>query len=260
VGTKTAEAAHRVRIDLPGVKIGLIEAEGVRVTNFDARLAHEMDAACAEVRRLHSLDSLRQWEPVREVRKMFTDWGLDPSKYRPSSEALLRRILKDNTLPRISNVVDVGNWGAIETGWPYGCYDRGKIEGPIDIRHGKAGEEYAGIGRPVLRLAARPVFSDCYSPFGSPVSDSTRTMVTLATHELLVIICAPETSCDSRIEESLCTLSKRLARWCSAKNLRQQIITNDSAHHARPFGTNVPAVLTDLQEQNERIAFKAGAD
>ena len=62
---------------------------------------------------------------------MFHEWGMDPSKYRPSSEALLRRVVQGKGLYRVSNVVDIGNLGSLETGWPYGCYDRSKIIRPL---------------------------------------------------------------------------------------------------------------------------------
>jgi DNA/RNA-binding domain of Phe-tRNA-synthetase-like protein len=175
-----------------------------------------------------SFEGLRKHEPIDAVRTMFRIWGVDPSKYRPSSEALLRRIVKGGKLPRISTIVDIANLGAIETGWPYGCYDRAKISGPVEIRPGKAGEEYEGIGRQRLRLESRPLFADSEGPFGSPISDSTRTMITGSTRELLAIVCAPGNSSVLLLEEALSTLVERLANWCKASGLRKGIVESMS--------------------------------
>ena len=217
-----------IRVELSGLKVGIIEAAAVRVEKLDAGLAHEIGETCNHLRGSHSFDSLRQWEPVRAVRKMFSEWGEDPSKYRPSSEALLRRVVKGKVIPHISNIVDIANLCAIEMGWPYGCYDRKKIAGPIEIRHGKCGEEYEGIGRQLFSLEGRPVFADRHGPFGSPISDSRRTMVTDSTDELLAIICAPDTSSDSVLEGAIARLVGRLVRWCGASGLQTSMVSGTS--------------------------------
>jgi DNA/RNA-binding domain of Phe-tRNA-synthetase-like protein len=219
-----------VEVELSGVKAGIVEVANVRVDGLHAELAREIRETCTRLRDLHSFDSLRQWEPVRAVRKMFCVWGEDPSKYRPSSEALLRRIVKGSELPQISNIVDIANLCAIEMAWPYGCYDRKKISGPIAIRRGKIGEEYEGIGRQLFSLEGRPVFSDSLGPFGSPISDSRRTMVTESTNELFVIICAPESSGSTVLEGAMAKLVERLVLWCSASGIRTRTVGPAAAH------------------------------
>jgi DNA/RNA-binding domain of Phe-tRNA-synthetase-like protein len=213
-----------IQITLPGVKAGIVEAANVHVRSCDAPLATEIGDVCTHLRSLCSVDSLPHAEQIREVRKMFRAWGGDPSRYRPSSEALIRRVLKGEAFPRVSNIVDIANLCAIEMGWPYGCYDYGKLSGPIEIRRGKANEQYDGIGRPLFRLEDRPVFADAHGPFGSPVSDSRRTMVTGSTRELFAIICAPASSCDSVLEEAISRLVKRLVLWCGANGVQTRIV------------------------------------
>ncbi len=112
-----------IKIELPGVKLGVVEADDVRVALRNPGLAKLMDDVCSRKRQEFTVESLAEAEPVRAVRAMFREWGMDPSKYRPSSEALLRRVVQGKGLYRVSNVVDIGNLGSIETGWPYGCYD-----------------------------------------------------------------------------------------------------------------------------------------
>src|ERR1700735_2401486 len=133
-----------------------------------------MEEVCERKRREFTLESLADSKPVKGVRAMFREWGMDPSKYRPSSEALMRRVVQGKGLYRVSNVVDIGNLGSLETGWPYGCYDRSKINLPVALRHGAAGEKYEGIGKQTWHLEGRPVLADPEGPFGRPISDSTR--------------------------------------------------------------------------------------
>jgi DNA/RNA-binding domain of Phe-tRNA-synthetase-like protein len=223
-----------IRIQLTGMKAGIVEAANVHVRSLDEQPAREINEACTRLRTLYTCDSLRQWEPIRAVRQMFRDWGMDPSKYRPSSEALTRRVVKGEALPSISNVVDAANLGAIEMGWPYGCYDYEKISGPIEIRNGKAGEQYEGIGRQMFRLEGRPVFSDIHGPFGSPVSDSTRTMVSKSTRKLLAIVCVPESSCGPIIEEAISKLAERMVLWCGASRVKTRIANSTSGHFLQP--------------------------
>src|SRR5271163_4439632 len=141
-----------IRIELPGVKLGTVEADGVRVVAVDAELTRQMDEICERKRREFTVESLAEAEPVRAVRAMFREWDMDPSKYRPSSEALLRRVVQGKGLYRVSNVVDICNTGSIEVGWPFGCYDRSRIRKPIEFRHGLSGESYEGIGKQTWHL------------------------------------------------------------------------------------------------------------
>lgn len=215
-----------IYLDLVGAKIAALEAEEVRVAPSNSTLAREIDCACRQLRMSHSLDSLRRWESISAVRDMIQNWGFEPSKYRPSSEAMLRRVLKGHSVPPISTVVDIGNWGAIETGWPYGCYDRTKLFPPIRIRRGEQGERYEAIGRRLLSLEGRPVFSDIDGAFGSPVSDSTRTMITEATRKVLILICIPNGSHDAVVNEAVTRLTDRLVSWCGACITRRMIVTS----------------------------------
>ena len=112
---------------------------------------------------------------------MYRRIGLDPTKTRPSSEALLRRVRKGDRLPRINSLVDICNWCSLEFQLPYGLYDLATIEPPIDLRLGAEGEEYEGIRKDVVHVAGRMTLADARGPFGNPTSDSARSMVTPST-------------------------------------------------------------------------------
>ncbi|HXX44298.1 MAG TPA: phenylalanine--tRNA ligase beta subunit-related protein [Candidatus Acidoferrales bacterium] len=205
-----------IKIELPDVKLGVAEADNVRVAPADVDLAHLMDTVCEVKRREFTVESLAEAEPTRAVRAMFRAWGIDPSKYRPSSEALLRRVVQGKGLYRVLNVVDIGNIGSIETGWPYGSYDRSRLRPPITFREGAAGETYEGIGKRTWHLARRPVLADAGGPFGSPISDSTRSMITESAHDVLVVIYAPSSASNAAIDEALGRLRNRLAQFAGA--------------------------------------------
>ncbi len=91
---------------------------------------------------------------------MYKRVGLDPTKTRPSNEALLRRVRKGDTLPRINSMVDVVNWCSLEFQLPYGLYDASHIEGTVTMRLGRDGEEYAGIRKDVVHVAGRITVAD----------------------------------------------------------------------------------------------------
>jgi DNA/RNA-binding domain of Phe-tRNA-synthetase-like protein len=218
-----------IAIQLPGVKLGLLEAPRVHVQLVVEPLAAEMDEVCGRLRSSLAVEQVSELDAVRAVRAMFRSWGMDPSKYRPSSEALLRRVTQGKGLYRITSVVDVINLCSIESGWPYGLYDAAHVTPPIHFRHGRPGESYEGIGKKMWHLEGRPVLADAAGPFGSPISDSTRTMITEATTSLLAVIYAPMASPAAQLERALALLAGRLEKYCYAEIARTSILLPGAA-------------------------------
>lgn len=212
-----------ISIALPGVKLGWVEADAVRVAPTGVKLAELMDEVCAQKWREFTVESLAEAEPIRAVRAMFREWGMDPSKYRPSSEALLRRVVQGKGLYRVSNVVDAVNLGSIETAWPYGCYDRSKLHPPIAFRHGAAGERYEGIGKRVWHLEGRPVLADVDGAFGSPISDSTRSLVTESARDILIVIYGPLGAGDANLKAAMARAAERLSEFAAAAEVRSGV-------------------------------------
>ena len=212
-----------IKIELPGVKLGVVEADDVRVALLEPGLAKLMDEVCGRKQQQFTVESLAEAEPVRAVRAMFREWGMDPSKYRPSSEALLRRVVQGKGLYRVSNVVDIGNLGSIETGWPYGCYDRSKIDVPVSFRHGVTGERYEGIGKQTWHLEGRPVLADSQGPFGSPISDSTRSMITESAKQIMIVIYTPARASDASLNTAMTQLKDRLTQHAGASATRSDV-------------------------------------
>ena len=212
-----------INIKLPAVKLGTVEADNLRVAPSDQALAQLMDEVCERKRREFTLESLADSKPVRDVRAMFREWGMDPSKYRPSSEALLRRVVQGKGLYRVSNVVDIGNLGSIETGWPFGCYDRSLIQQPIEFRHGVSGESYEGIGKQTWHLQGRPLLADSQGPVVSTISDSTRSMITESARDILVVMYVPAGAADTSLEAAMKRLIERLTQFAGTSLTRPSI-------------------------------------
>ena len=147
------------------------------------------------------------------VRSMYHRLGIDPTKTRPSSEALLRRIRKGGELPRVNNLVDVINWCSAETQLPFGLYDLDRISGVVTARLGQPGEEYPGIRKDVVHVAGRLTLTDDLGPFGNPTSDSARTMITTATTRALVVIFAPVAVGAATLERTEALVRDRVRRY-----------------------------------------------
>jgi DNA/RNA-binding domain of Phe-tRNA-synthetase-like protein len=147
------------------------------------------------------------------VRAMYKRVGLDPTKTRPSSEALLRRVRRGDGLPRINSLVDVINWCSLETQLPFGLYDQDRIDGAVSVRLGMDGEEYAGIRKDAVHVAGRLVLADARGAFGNPTSDSARTQVTAATARALVVVFVPA-GLDDAGARALTLTRERVATFC----------------------------------------------
>jgi DNA/RNA-binding domain of Phe-tRNA-synthetase-like protein len=126
------------------------------------------------------------------ARRLYRRFGIDPTRHRPSSEALLRRIRRGQPLPRINSLVDVANLMSLRLQVPVGLYDLDQTDGTdLVIRLGAAGEEYEGIGKERVNVEARICVADRTGPCGNPSSDSARTRITMATENAAWIYFLP---------------------------------------------------------------------
>lgn len=188
------------------VRAGVLWLEGATVVEHEHRLNAPFAAAEAAVRTNPPAE-------VSSVRTMYKRVGLDPTRTRPSSEALLRRVRKGDTLPRINSMVDVCNWCSLEFQLPYGLYDAEKIDGDVELRLGREGESYAGIRKDDVHVSGRITLADRLGPFGNPTSDSARTMVTTATTRALLVVFAPRDFHERRLSQVLDATSARMAEF-----------------------------------------------
>ncbi|HET7294872.1 MAG TPA: phenylalanine--tRNA ligase beta subunit-related protein [Vicinamibacteria bacterium] len=195
-------------------RLGVLALEGVTVHEADPGLATEVDALCAELRARHAGVPSGSVPGVEEARGLYKALGIDPTKTRPSNEALLRRALKGEALYRINTLVDALNLASLRSQVPFGLYDLAKLEPPLTLRRGGPGESYEGIRKGPVGVEGRPVLVDARGPFGNPTSDSARTCIGLGTTRALVVAYAPATCPDRRLSEVLDATEALLVRWC----------------------------------------------
>ena len=167
----------------------LVIACQVRNSEPDEQLWREIEAEEAAVRATVKLEQINKWLPIQATRQAYKRLGKDPNRYRPSAEALRRRILRELPLYKVDTLVDLINLVSIRSGYSIGGFDADKIEGgKLVLGVGREGELYHGIGRGELNIAGLPVYRDAIGGIGTPTSDEERTKIGLDTTSLLMIL------------------------------------------------------------------------
>jgi DNA/RNA-binding domain of Phe-tRNA-synthetase-like protein len=172
---------------VPGLALGIIRTS-VHVSAKNPDLWTKMTSRAEALAGSLTIGAIADLPHVKALRQGYRAIGKDPSRYRGSQESLLRRILKGQGLYQLNTVVDVNNLVSLHSMHSVGSFDLGRVHGDITFRIGRPGESYKGIGRDMINVSELPVFADELGPFGSPTSDSERTMVTLDTVSLLMVI------------------------------------------------------------------------
>lgn len=159
------------------------------ILNRTERLWQEIADEEKAVRETVKLEQINKWLPIQATRQAYKRLGKDPNRYRPSSEALRRRILRELPLYKVDTLVDLINLVSIRSGYSIGGFDADKIAGgSLVLGVGREGEIYHGIGRGELNIAGLPVYRDAVGGVGTPTSDEERTKIGLDTTHLLMII------------------------------------------------------------------------
>ena len=178
---------------------------GITVRPAADPLQHDISTRCGELMARYP-DPATALPAFAPARRMYHACGLDPSKVRPSSEALARRVLQGKGLYRVNTAVDAANLASISFLRPVGLYDADRIEtvdageangqpdagvSVVTLRLGTESEAYPGIGKEMIHVGGRPTLIDRRGPFGNPSADSDRTKVTEATRRILFVIFEP---------------------------------------------------------------------
>ena len=149
----------------------------------------EIDAMGNKYRSTLTTESLKQLSGIAATRRVYRACGKDPSRYRPASEALIRRQLTNKSLYQIDTLVDLTNLASIAYGYSIGGFDADKFDGDtLTLGIGRAGEPYEGISRGMINIEGLPVYRDATGGVGTPTSDNERTKITLQTTHLVVLI------------------------------------------------------------------------
>lgn len=172
----------------PGFVGAGIEAQ-VENSPFCEELWNEIEALGEKYKQTLTTESLKELSGIAATRKVYRACGKDPSRYRPASEALIRRMLQGKKLYQIDTLVDLINLGSIAYGYSIGGFDADKFKGDtLTLGVGKANEPYEGIGRGNINIEGLPVYRDQMGGVGTPTSDNERTKIELKTTHLAVVI------------------------------------------------------------------------
>ncbi len=214
----TFSVSNAFRQAFPQFRGAVVEAE-VKNTPFSDALWTEIKETETHIVGQYTTESLKQHPSIAATRAAYRTFGKDPSRYRPSSEQLIRRILQGKGLYQIDTLVDIGNLVSILTGYSIGVIDADKVVGDeVTLGIGEEGEPYEGIGRGVLNIAQMPVYRDSVGAFASPTSDSTRTMVRENTSHVFVIVNGYDGD-EAHIRETAQLVTDLLTRYAEAESL-----------------------------------------
>jgi len=203
------------------IAIGSLQAD-IIVKPSDEKLIHKLDNACIDFANNHVVEDIAKMQVIADSRKAYKTLGKDPARYRLSSEALLRRIVKEKGIYKINNIVDINNLISITSYYSICAFDIAKLQPPIEFTVGTKQDEYYGIGRGLLNIENLPVFEDQISKFGSPTSDSERVKVTNKTSSISMNIIS--FSGNTNLDFYLNQLKESLIEFAEAQNIEQTII------------------------------------
>jgi len=194
------------------IRLGCVQFDQVKVTTRHEAIVNENDELVMALRARYSSPA-DAMEKLNITRSLYRNIGIDPTKNRSSSEALLRRVLKGNTLYQVNSIVDICNLCSLNLLLSLGLYDVDSIKGRIKLRLGKKGESYDGIRKEQVNVTGRFTLIDDLGPFGNPSADSARTMITESTTHLLFVIFAPSNYDEKVLTEHLDFIEGKVAQY-----------------------------------------------
>ena len=205
--------------------LGVLRLDGLTVGRRNEALYGECQITARAAREKFRVRQMQNAPELAPARELFKKLHIDPTHHRPSSESLLRRVVKGTILNSINTVVDINNQISLETSLPMGVYDAAKIQGDVEFRLGRAGEGYEEISHDISNLEDKPVLSDGTGPFGSPIVDSARTMITTDTKSILLVVYVPKSHPVKQLEAALARVGQRLMQYNGGAAVESKVVT-----------------------------------
>lgn len=190
----------------------------VKNSSYSGELWKEIDAFSTQFVSAFKMEEIKLRPAILATRKTYKKLGKDPNRYRPSAEALCRRILKGQELYQIDTLVDLINLVSLKTGYSIGGFDLDMIEGDLTLGVGEADERFEAIGRGLLNIEGLPVYRDEVGGIGTPTSDEERTRITTGTTHLMMIINAY--SGEEGLQEAVDFSVGMLKKYLAAEDIR----------------------------------------
>lgn len=160
----------------------------VNNSTYNKDLWEEIEKFTSNFIQNYKIEDIKNLHTIKATRMVYKKLGKDPNRYRPSGEALCRRLLKGHGLYQIDTLVDLINLVSLKTGYSIGGFDADKIEGNLVLGVGKVNEPFKAIGRGTMNIEGMPVYRDSIGGIGNPSSDEERTKITSNTSHLLMLI------------------------------------------------------------------------
>ena len=196
-----------------------VEAD-VENSAYSEELWKLIDEQCEKFRQTLTTDTVKDLSAIAATRRVYKACGKDPARYRPSSEALIRRVLQGKQLYQIDTLVDLINLASITYGYSIGGFDAGKFSGDtLSLGVGREGEPYEGIGRGMLNIAGLPVYRDAIGGVGTPTSDNERTKMGLATRRLVALVNGYDGN-EETVRATAQLIIRLVERFCNGRNAR----------------------------------------
>ncbi|MCX8170715.1 MAG: phenylalanine--tRNA ligase beta subunit-related protein [Candidatus Bathyarchaeota archaeon] len=209
---------ERIRVDFPDLKVLATIIEGLKVKNEDPNLELLKNEVIKEAKSKYRIESLKDAPSFKAYREFFWRIGIDPTKSRPAAEALMRRVLLDNPLPKINTFVDSLNLASLKSEVAIGSFDLDKVSGElVVIRYADRGEVFHGIGmsQPIVLKGREIVISDDMGVIAIyPHRDSERTKITEATRRILLVFCRVPGIDASMLLEAMNFTTSLITRFC----------------------------------------------
>lgn len=204
----------------PGLAAQALRFRGVTVKVESPELEDKKEDVYSEINRRWTLDGLKDDPIFRAYRDFFWRLGIDPTKNRPAAEALIRRTLRRNPIPKINTWVDAYNLVSMLTAIPIASFDMDKLSGKPLMREAKQGEKFLGIGmkNPVTLTGGEAVIEDANRLIAIyPYRDADYSKVTMTTRNVYMLMCgAPGISLQKLAESSEQALELML-RFCDGR-------------------------------------------
>lgn len=213
--------SDEIRKAAPAIKVLTVEADVVNESTPD-ELWKELTRLADGMRAIMEMADINRRPAIAATRAVYKALGKEPNRYRPSMEAMSRRLLKGMELYRIDTLVDLINLVSLSSGYAIGGFDADKIEGDtLVLGVGREGEEFNAIGRGPLNIACLPVYRDAVGGIGTPTSDEERTKISLSTRRLLMTVNIYGE--EMPVDDTMALISRLLTDYAQATNLKFNI-------------------------------------
>ncbi|MFQ6085594.1 MAG: B3/4 domain-containing protein [Candidatus Bathyarchaeia archaeon] len=210
----------QIKLRFPELKVVIGEIDGVVVKGFDRSLESFKKRVFTEVGERYDIQELRRARVFRAYRDFFWKIGIDPTKDRPAAEALIRRILRGRSIPRINTLVDAYNLASMKTEIALAAFDRNRVRGGLAMRFATEGEEFLGIGmgKPKKLRGGEVIISDEEKVIAIyPHRDADESKITDSTKDVLLLVCGVPGVSDDALLDAASLTTEYITRFCGGR-------------------------------------------